>query len=83
MQDEQRQKRFENISRILREVAPYTGLGFQLAITVIVFWFIGRLIDNAYGTEPIWMIIGAVAGITVGMYNFIKSVIELNKKGKK
>ncbi|MEN3038912.1 MAG: AtpZ/AtpI family protein [Candidatus Kryptonium sp.] len=80
--EEKKEKVFQSVGRAIKEVAPYSGLGLQLAVTVVIFWFIGRLIDEHYGTSPQWMIIGAVLGIIIGMYNFIKAVIELGKKRK-
>jgi len=78
--EERKEKSLQSIGRAIKEIAPYSGLGLQLAVTVVIFWFAGKLIDEHYGTEPLWMIVGAVLGIVVGMYNFIKSVIELGKK---
>ncbi len=80
--EEKREKVFKSVGKAIREIAPYSGLGLQLAVTVVIFWFIGRLIDEHYGTAPLWMIVGAMLGIVVGMYNFIKSVLELGKKKK-
>ncbi|MCS7229558.1 MAG: AtpZ/AtpI family protein [Candidatus Kryptonium sp.] len=80
--EEKKEKIFQSVGRAIKEVAPYSGLGLQLAVTVVIFWFIGRLIDEHYGTSPLWMVIGAMFGIIVGMYNFIKAVIELGKKRK-
>jgi F0F1-type ATP synthase assembly protein I len=81
--EEKKEKAFQSIGRAVREIAPYSGLGLQLAVTVVLFWFIGKMIDEHYGTQPLWMIVGAMIGIAVGMYNFIKSVIELGKKKEK
>lgn len=81
--EEKKEKALQSIGRAIKEVAPYSGLGLQLALTVVIFWFIGRLIDEHYGTSPLWMVVGAVLGIVVGMYNFIKAVIELGKKKRK
>ncbi len=84
MQDEERKGRsFQSIGRAIKELAPYSGLGLQLAVTVVIFWFIGKLIDDHYGTTPLWMIAGAMLGIVVGMYNFIKAVFEIGKKKDK
>ena len=74
--------KFKNLNKAIKEIAPYTGLGLQLTITVLIFWFIGKTIDDKYGTEPLWMITGSIFGIIIGMYNFIKSVIDLTKKKK-
>ncbi len=81
--EEKREKVFNSVGKAIREVAPYSGLGLQLAVTVVIFWFIGKVIDEHYGTTPLWMIVGATLGIIVGMYNFIKSVLELSKKKEK
>ncbi len=80
MPDGKKEKSLQSVGRAIKEIAPYSGLGLQLAVTVVLFWFIGKMIDEHYGTSPLWMIIGAMLGIIVGMYNFIKSVIELTKK---
>ncbi len=74
---------FHGIGRAVKEMAPYSGLGLQLAVTVVVFWFIGKLIDDNYGTGPLWRIVSATLGIVVGMYNFIKAVLELSKRKEK
>ncbi|CUT03796.1 AtpZ/AtpI family protein [Candidatus Chrysopegis kryptomonas] len=81
--EEKREKVFNSVGKAIREIAPYSGLGLQLAVTVVIFWFIGKIIDEHYGTSPLWMIVGAMLGIVVGMYNFIKSVLELGKKKEK
>lgn len=83
LDEEKREKAFQSIGRAIKEIAPYSGLGLQLAVTVIIFWFIGKLVDEHYGTSPLWMVVGAMLGIAVGMYNFIKAVIELGKKKEK
>ncbi|CUS77470.1 Putative F0F1-ATPase subunit Ca2+/Mg2+ transporter [Candidatus Kryptonium thompsonii] len=81
--EEKKEGAFRGIGRAVKEMAPYSGLGLQLAITVVIFWFIGKLIDDHYGTAPLWMIVGATLGIIVGMYNFIKAVLELLKRKEK
>ncbi len=81
--EEKKEKTLQSVGRAIREIAPYSGLGLQLAVTVVLFWFIGKMIDEHYGTQPLWMIVGAMVGIVVGMYNFIKSVVELGKKKEK
>ncbi len=80
MSNEKKEKSLQSVGRAIKEIAPYSGLGLQLAVTVVIFWFIGKMIDEHYGTSPLWMIVGAMLGIVVGMYNFIKSVIELTRK---
>lgn len=73
-------KVLRSVGRAIKEVAPYSGLGLQLVITIFMFLFVGKLIDEHYGTSPVWMITGSIVGIAIGMYNFIMSVLELIKK---
>ena len=44
--EEKKEGAFRGIGRAVKEMAPYSGLGLQLAITVVIFWFIGKLIDD-------------------------------------
>jgi F0F1-type ATP synthase assembly protein I len=58
----------------LQDAAPYLGLGMQLALSVLLFFFIGWWIDGAYGSGPFGMLIGLAVGITGGMIKFIRTV---------
>jgi len=42
--------------------------------------FLGVYIDNHFNTKPIFILICTFFGAFAGLYNFIKSVNELNKK---
>ena len=67
-----------------REYSQYIGLGIQLALAVIVFYFIGKWIDDRFQTKPWFSILGAVAGSIGGFISFINKVKDLEKKdGKK
>lgn len=64
----------------LKSVAPYLTLGAQLAVTVIVFFFIGKYADEYFGTKP-WLMIGAIViGAAGGLIKFFRTVIELSNK---
>lgn len=67
----------------LREAGPYLGLGTQLAITMVVMFFLGYWIDGKWETLPLFTIIFSFLGAFGGIYSFIKSVILLNEKKKK
>ena len=73
---------FGTLARTYRDVAPYLGLGVQLAGTMVVCFFIGRWLDNVLNTAPWLMILGAFVGAGAGLYSFLKIVIELGKKQK-
>lgn len=60
-------------------IAPFLTLGIQLAISVVVFFFIGRWLDEYFNTAPWISLAGAVLGIAGGMIKFIRSAMELGK----
>jgi F0F1-type ATP synthase assembly protein I len=73
----------DSLSHTYREVAPYLGLGLQLAATMVVMIFIGDWIDKKYETSPIWTLIFGVLGIFTGMYQLIKTVLNLQSRKSK
>ena len=62
-----------------REVAPYFGLGIQLAIAVVVFYLIGHWLDERYGTSPWLGLVGLFLGSLGGFIKFFKTVSDLSK----
>ena len=70
----------KKLDGILKASAPYLTLGIQLAITVIVFFFIGRYADEKFGTKPWLMLLLIMIGSIGGMIKFFRTVIELGKK---
>ena len=59
----------------LREFAPFLGLGIQLAMAVLVFFFAGWWFDSAYDTTPWGRLIGVLVGTTGGMIKFFRTVM--------
>ena len=73
----------ENNKNPLAQAGPYLGLGVQLAATIVIMVFIGRWIDEKYNTNNIWTLVFAFIGGGAGIYNFIRAVLDLEKKSKK
>ncbi len=73
---------FGTLARSYRDVGPYLGLGIQLAATIVICFFIGRWLDDVFSTTPWLMVLGALLGAGAGLYNFLKTVIELGKRQK-
>ena len=71
-----------NLGKTYQEVGPYLGLGFQLAATIVLMFFLGRWLDSQFDMEPVLTIIFSFFGGFAGIYNVIKSTIQLNKKKK-
>jgi ATP synthase protein I len=55
----------------------YAGLGIQLAVSLLVFVFIGRWADEKLGTGGILTVVAAFLGFGGTMYSLIRS---LNRK---
>ena len=67
-------------SRLSPEVGQFLTLGLQLAIAVVVFFFIGRWLDEKFDTAPLLTLIGAGLGITGGLVKFFKTALMLGKQ---
>ena len=59
------------------------GMGFYIAIAIILGIWGGHWLDGKMNTGPLWLIIGLILGIAVaalGVYNMIKPFMEEAKK---
>jgi F0F1-type ATP synthase assembly protein I len=59
----------------LRTVLPYTQIGMTFAIIVAAGTLAGHWADNHFGTAPWLLLVGALLGIAVGFYHFLKAVL--------
>jgi ATP synthase protein I len=62
---------------------PLMGMGFYIAIAVLLGIWGGHWLDGKLNTGPLWLIIGLILGIAVaalGVYNMLKPFIESAKK---
>lgn len=57
----------------------YAGLGLQLAVSLLVFVWVGQWADRQLGTGGLMTILAALLGFGGTMYSVIRS---LNKEGK-
>lgn len=60
--------------RVLREAAPYLGLGTSLALTVLLSLAAGYYLDQRFGTRPILFLVGAVLGVMAAGVQFVRTV---------
>ncbi|MGA7159889.1 MAG: AtpZ/AtpI family protein [Bacteroidota bacterium] len=78
---EQRDKKlFEDERSALQKLAPFLTLGIQLALSVVLFFFIGKWMDDRFNTSPWLMLGGLIAGGVGGMVKFITSVMKLGQQ---
>jgi len=71
-----------SLTKTYKEIGPYLGLGTQLAATIILMFFLGRWLDEKFELQPILTIVFSFIGGFAGIYNVIKSSLNLNKKKK-
>ena len=72
----------ENKAKPYRDYANYLGLGIQLALAVVVFYFAGKWIDDTFQTTPWFALVGIILGSVGGFVSFFKKVNEMEKKEK-
>ena len=70
----------ESEHSVLHNLAPFLTIGFQLAATVVVFFFAGRWLDDQFTTAPWCMIALTLLGIGGGLYKFLRTVVKLGKE---
>lgn len=72
----------KKVTKSVNEVGPYLGLGFQLAASIVLMFFLGKWLDGKFGIFPALTITFSFLGGAAGIYNVIKSVLELGEKKK-
>ena len=60
---------------MLRELGPYMGLGWVLAVTVALGTVGGYFADRWLGTDPWLTLAGIAIGITAGFVSVLKTVL--------
>ncbi len=73
----------ESLGEAYRQLAPYLGLGTELAASVVGMLLIGYFLDKHFGTSPWLLLTGAAVGLIGGFYNFIKEIQKLSKRDNK
>ncbi len=71
------------LSDAFRQYLPYANLGYQLVIAVGGGFLLGWWIDGKAGSEPLFMIIGALIGAGAGIFLVVRTVTELDRWNKK
>ena len=54
----------------------YASEGTQLAVTLLLCFYIGYRLDAWKGTSPWFTLAGAFIGIIAGLYNFLKRYLK-------
>lgn len=73
----------ESIAETLRELLPYTNLGWQLAASILLFFGAGYGADAILGSKPWLTVTLSVIGIVYGLTSVIKTANHLQQRNKK
>ena len=55
-------------------------MGIQLALAVVILFFVGRWLDNRWGTSPWLMLVGIFIGIVGGLIRFVRTAMEVGRE---
>ena len=61
----------------------YLSLGFEIVAPVVLFMFAGYALDGWIDSQPWFLLVGALLGIAVGMYNLFRRVLPPKEDGSK
>ncbi|MDF0726614.1 AtpZ/AtpI family protein [Cytobacillus sp. S13-E01] len=64
----------QNHKHPLQAIALMSGILSQLVGSVLVGIFLGRWLDQTIKTEPLFLIIGLLLGLAVGIYGMLRLV---------
>ena len=65
-----------------KDAGPYLNISSQLIAPILLGVGIGYWIDTKHDTGNLWTLTLSVIGVLVGLYNFVKIVIQNTKKKK-
>ena len=63
-----------------RKLAAYSTLGIMFPASIAIGLFIGVILDDLLGTDPVLTIIFTLYGLAAGFYNFFKIVNKYEKR---
>jgi len=62
----------------LKALFVYSTIGLQLALTILIFIYIGHRLDQHYQTTPWFVVAGTAIGMGAGFYNLIRGLSSLD-----
>ena len=69
----------DDFARVIREAAPYLGIGTALAATVGLSFAFGFWLDGLLGTAPGLALAFGSLGVVTALIQFVRMASKLNK----
>ncbi|MCK4889601.1 MAG: AtpZ/AtpI family protein [Candidatus Aminicenantes bacterium] len=63
-----------------KKLAAYSTLGIMFPASIAIGLFIGVVLDDLLGTDPVLTIIFTLYGLAAGFYNFFKIINKYEKR---
>lgn len=63
--------------RMLVTAARFTGIGWSIVIPIVAGLLLGKWIDGKTGTHPLFLLLGIVLGLAIGLYAAGRLLFEL------
>ena len=71
---------FKGASESFRKAAPYFNIAYVLMASILMLAALGWWLDDYFSTRPIFIIIGIIGGLFLGLYNLFQMLKKLEKK---
>ena len=71
-----------DLALVLREAAPYLGMGTALAVTVGASFALGFWFDGLLGTKPALSLVFGCLGVVVALIQFVRTAARTKPKPK-
>lgn len=75
----ERETQSSAFARVLREAAPYLGLGTALAVTVGLSFGLGYWLDGLLGTKPFLSLAFGSVGVVIALVQFVRTTSKLSR----
>lgn len=63
-----------------KAITLYSAILAQLTGSILIGIFAGRWLDEEWKTEPLFLIIGLLLGLTAGIFSMFKTVNHFNSE---
>ena len=74
--------KLDNKKNSTRVVFANITIGLQLAITILLFVYIGHRLDLYYEKSPLFLALGTFIGMSIGFYHLYKELLDMGKREK-
>jgi F0F1-type ATP synthase assembly protein I len=75
----ERNTQSSDFARVIREAAPYLGLGAALATSVGLLVALGLWLDRLMGTSPAFALVFGLLGVVIALVQFVRMASNLNQ----